>query len=92
MQMILKDRFKRELEGFTINDNYIENSSIDNKPIEYLLITLDNHHYTISYRVYYVVTENDSPTREALQITPAKIFTRRGLVDYLRMLKIRVNL
>ena len=91
MEMILKDRFKRELEGFTINDNYIENSSIDNEPIEYLLITLDNHHYVISYRTSYVVSEIDTPSREELQITPTKILSRRGLVDYLRQLKIRVN-
>jgi hypothetical protein len=91
MNKILKERFKRELEGFTINDNYIENSSIDKEPIEYLIITLDNHYYVISYRVSYVVSEVDSPTREALQLSPTKILSRRELVDYLRQLKIRVN-
>lgn len=90
--MILKDRFKRELEGFQIYDNYIRNSSIDNSPIEYLIFGLDNHYYVMSYLAVYVLSEIEKPDREAFEIPNTNvILSRNKLVEYLKRLRIRVN-
>lgn len=87
--MILEKRFKRELQGFKILDNYIQKSSITGEDIEYMIVEIGGHYFAFSYLHYYVVTENDSPSRDAYAITPSKAFNRRTFIDYLRELRIK---
>ena len=87
--MKLIETFKRELKGCQIHDNYIQNSSLDSKPIEYLLFSISKHHYALSYRDYYVITEIDTPSREAYQLTKPIISGRSKMAEHLKQLKIR---
>ena len=89
MNTHLANKFKKELEGCVIHDNYIMNSSIDNKPIEYLIISIGNHHYAISYRIWYVMSEIEEPTREAIGISEPLAFSGNRLKEYIKQLKIK---
>lgn len=87
--MNIANKFKRELEGCVIHDNYISNSSIDGLPIEYLLISIGNHHYAISYRVWYVISEIETPERAAYEISNPIAFSGNKLKEYIKQLKIK---
>ena len=87
--MILTERFKRELDGCIIHDNYIQNSSIDGTPIEYLLFQVGKHYYCLSYSTGYVINEIDSPSRLAYSLTYTIVLSRKDLSEYIKQIKIR---
>lgn len=89
MNTHLANKFKKELEGCIIHDNYIMNSSIDNNPIEYLIISIGNHHYAISYRIWYVMSEIEEPIRNAIEISEPLFFSGNKLREYIKQLKIK---
>lgn len=89
MNTHLANKFKRELEGCTIHDNYIQNSSIDVQPIEYLIISIGSHHYVISYRIWYVINEIETPERDAYSLSEPLAFSGNKLREYIKQLKIK---
>ena len=89
MNTHLTNKFKKELEGCTIHDNYIQNSSIDGQPIEYLIISIGNHHYAISYRIWYVMSEIEEPIRDAYSLSEPLFFSGNRLKEYIKQLKIK---
>ena len=89
MNTHLANKFKRELECCTIHDNYIQNSSIDGQPIEYLIISIGSHHYVISYRIWYIMSEIEEPTRDAIRISEPLAFSGNRLKEYIKQVKIK---
>ena len=86
--MVLKERFKRELEDCEIYDNFIQDSSINKVPIEYLIFRIGKHLYALSYYKWYVISEIDKPSKDAYEISSPKAFSRNRMSAYLRQLKI----
>ena len=86
--MVLKDRFKNELEGRIIYDNFIQNSSINGLPIEYLIFGIGKHYFALSYCTWYVISEIEKPDRDAYEIEEPKGFTRNRITGYLKQLKV----
>lgn len=90
--MEIINKLGKELDDFTIYDNFIKKSSITGYPIEYLIIGLNNHYYAISLYSYYVISEIEEPTRTAYQRSnKCDLFTKKGLIEHLRKLKIMVQ-
>ena len=87
--MTIQDKLKHELKGCTIHDNYIQNSSIDGKPIEYLIISIGSHHYAISYQEWYVINEIETPTRDAYSLSDCMVMSGNKLREYIKHLKIK---
>ena len=86
--MVLKERFKRELEGCTIYDNFIRDSSLNGMPIEYLVFSIGKHYFALSYCKWYVISEIDKPSGDAYEVSEPKAFSRNRISAYLRQLKI----
>ena len=87
--MTIQDKLKRELKGSIIHDNYIQNSSIDGKPIEYLIISIGSHHYAISYQEWYVINEIETPERDAYSLSDWIGMSGNKLREYIKQLKIK---
>ena len=89
--MKIIDNLKNELDDFTIYDNYIQNSSINGAPIEYILIGINNHYYALSHLKHYVICEIEKPERDAYMVGPTSFYSRKGIIEYLRKLRILVK-